>query len=332
MKKIAFLMCAMCLSLAMSAQSITSVSLITLSSAGQPDKELGMLMSSSFSDGFDNSWDAQSINESGIYVYYQGARYTTWASNAYSQNLPIGFYSCDNNDYTLKFSGFSGEEYQIYDLVANQTINVNAATPNYDFSISDDKKGIAINDRFIINYNPAAFVTSLTTNDYGWASFSYDANLQSTLPIGLKIYKGALEGTETLNLNEVNYVPANTGVIVYGTPNTTYYFAAGTGTSDFSDNILRPTSAYTIGDQNVFVLKGNALLQYTGNTALAANKAYLQLPGTTTAPKRIRMVINQTTSVENVEALEAPVKFVENGQIFIRRGNEVYNLQGQMVK
>ena len=87
--------------------------------------------------------------------------------------------------------------------------------------------------------------------------------------------------------------------------------------------------------KNVYVLKGNAFLEYVGTNALAANKAYIQLPaaGPNNAPARIRMVINGTTAVENVEAEAVKAeKFIENGQVFIRRGNEVYNLQGQIVK
>ena len=87
--------------------------------------------------------------------------------------------------------------------------------------------------------------------------------------------------------------------------------------------------------KNVYVLKGNAFLEYVGTNALAANKAYIQLPeaGQNNAPARIRMVINGTQGVENVEteAVKAE-KFIENGQVLIRRGNEVYNLQGQIVK
>lgn len=75
-------------------------------------------------------------------------------------------------------------------------------------------------------------------------------------------------------------------------------------------------------------------MEYVGTNALAANKAYIQLPaaGPNNAPKRITMRFNGTTAVDNVEAESVKAeKFVENGQVYIRRGNEVYNLQGQKV-
>lgn len=69
-------------------------------------------------------------------------------------------------------------------------------------------------------------------------------------------------------------------------------------------------------------------------TKLAANKAYVTLSGSS-APKRLRFVFageQEATGVENVQVEAKAEKFIENGQIFIRRGNEVFNLQGQVVK
>jgi hypothetical protein len=83
--------------------------------------------------------------------------------------------------------------------------------------------------------------------------------------------------------------------------------------------------------ENVYVLKGENFLKYVGTEPLAANKAYIQLGSGSGAPQRIRMVVNHATGVENVEAEVKAEKFIENGQIFIRRGNEVYNLQGQKI-
>ena len=153
MKKIAFLVSLMFVTIAVAAQPvITGHSRIVLSTAGQPDKQVNIILSASFSDAWDNTWDAEAANPGGIYVLAAGARYTTWASNAYSQNLAIGFGSCANNDYTLKFQNFDGATYTIYDRVAGETINVNGSTPDYAFSIADVEKSSTINNRFVINY------------------------------------------------------------------------------------------------------------------------------------------------------------------------------------
>lgn len=153
MKKIAFLVSLMFVTIAVAAQPvITGTSRIVLSTAGQPDKQVNFILSASFSDAWDNTWDAEAANPGGIYVFANGERYTTWASDAYSQNLAIGFGSCENNDYTLKFQNFNGASYTIYDVVADVTIDVNGSTPDYAFSIADGEKNSAINNRFIINY------------------------------------------------------------------------------------------------------------------------------------------------------------------------------------
>jgi len=194
------------------------------------------------------------------------------------------------------------------------------------------------NDKLEITF-PAApaptYETSVTTNANGLATFSYNADLQA-VESDVKLYKGDLNGNE-LVLSGVNYVKANQGVIVYGAANTTYHFNVGTGTSDFTGNELLPASAWDYAAQDgysIYVLSGNMLYLYKGDT-MKPNKAFLKVqnPISGNAPARISMRFNGTQDVENAEAEDAKaVKFVENGQVFIRRGNEVYNLQGQIVK
>jgi len=195
------------------------------------------------------------------------------------------------------------------------------------------------NDKLEITF-PAApaptYETSVTTNANGLATFSYNADLQA-VESDVKLYKGDLNGNE-LVLSGVNYVKANQGVIVYGAANTTYHFNVGTGTSDFTGNELLPASAWDYAAQDgysIYVLSGNMLYLYEGDQ-MKPNKAFLKVnqnPISGNAPARISMRFNGTQDVENAEAEDAKaVKFVENGQVFIRRGNEVYNLQGQIVK
>jgi hypothetical protein len=438
MKKIAFLASLLCATFAMAAPTITGMSQIDLSTSGQTDKYVRFVLADEFSDGFDNTWDTPAPNESGIYVYYAGERYTGWASKQYTASLPLGFYSGENTSYTLKFSNFSGTEYTIYDRVADQIITVNGSTANYNFTIDASLKNSQINDRFIINpvyvegsWNawaswsvafwdngdgsvicevenldanteyefglhfgtqsgswatngytyksdykstadfehdalagnmrlqteaagtytfkweyatrtfsitfPAAPVTgyTVTPNAAGYATFSADE--ATVIPDGATAYTGTISGEE-LVLNQITggYVPANTGVIVAGVAGTPYNFAIYAGSVDaVAGNALKATATYNTSMKNVYVLKGNAFLEYVGTNALAANKAYIQLPtaGQNNAPARISMRFNGTQDVENVEteAVKAE-KFVENGQVLIRRGNEVYNLQGQIVK
>ena len=127
----------------------TGTSRIILKTAGQPDKEVSFILHSSFSDGFDNTYDAEAANPGGIYVYYGGERYTTWASNAYSASLHVGFATGTNTSYTLSFASWSGTTYKLYDMVEGEIIDVNASTPDYSFTATANT---TYNDRFLINY------------------------------------------------------------------------------------------------------------------------------------------------------------------------------------
>lgn len=244
-------------------------------------------------------------------------------------------------NYTIKFEVYKDAEVlKLKDLVTGTETNITDGG-SYGFTISSDPTSpnytpgytegaySVIANRFVINYDNTVFVTDVTTNAYGWASFSYDANLVAAYPAGLKIYKGSVAG-DVLNLTKMDYVAANEGVIVYGTPNTTYYFAAGSGSSDFADNDLKPASAWASHTGSIFCLKGDALYEYVGSD-MPANKAYLEISGSS-APKRISLRFNEEQGIEDVKTDVKAEKFVENGQIFIRRGNEVFNLQGQIVK
>ena len=319
--------------------AVARITLTGTTSGGQA--QIILIENASYSAGYDNGYDApcnfnlaEALPKT-LYMYsYIGAeKYSTIATNNLD-GLHVDFITnLLDDEYTMTFEVFTlapGRTLDIYDLDKNQRTDID---PSESYTFTATKGHNEIKDRFIINYVAPAYETSVTTNAYGWATFSYTTDVEPVNPAS-KVYKGTISG-ELLNLTEVDYVKAGEGVIVNGAPSTTYYFAVGNGAADFTGNALKATATYNTSMKNVYVLKGNAFLEYVGTNALAANKAYIQLPeaGQNNAPARIRMVINGTQGVENVEteAVKAE-KFVENGQVLIRRGNEVYNLQGQIVK
>ncbi len=291
--------------------------------------------SSDLAAGVNNGYagEIQNLDEMplAIYAIYGGVKYSTFSTKSYT-NLPVGIKTTEATTYHLYFDDVTGTV-NLYDKKTGAPVPVTEGG-DYEFTISNEEKNSLLNDRFYINYDPTAFVTSATTNEYGYATFSYTADVKLAMPAGLKVCKGTLAG-ETLTLSEVTDVPANTGVVLFGAPNTTYQFAATTATADMTGNVLLPSSAWTVSTENAYFLVGNEFKKYTGTEAVPAGKAYLiyTAGGANPAPRRIVMRFNTTTAVENVEAEAVqPVKFIENGEIFIRRGNEVYNLQGQLVK
>jgi len=177
----------------------------------------------------------------------------------------------------------------------------------------------------------------VTLNGSGLATFSAEKKVQ--LAGGLVAYAATeLNGNNELVLEEMvgSVVPANTGVILVGTADASFILDESTESNGSFNypNLLKPATEWAaqyVG--NAYILHDNMLYLYTGEY-FKNNKAFLYL-GTVSgnAPQRIRMSFNQTTDVENVEVEAAKAeKFYENGQLFIRRGAEVFNAQGQLVK
>lgn len=190
----------------------------------------------------------------------------------------------------------------------------------------------------------------VTMNAYGYATFS--AGVARAIKEGdnLKAYKATFNdnaGEYTLGLTLISTpIYANSGVVFIGTPNKTYALDASEAAGSLN-SALKPATAWSAteavngiiaGDvhENAYVLSGNMMYKYEGAN-MKANKAYLDLGTGSSAPKRIRMVVTETEetqAVENVapEAVKA-VKFVgADGQLYIRRGEAVYTVQGQLVK
>jgi hypothetical protein len=277
----------------------------------------------------------------GLYVQYEGGNYME-LNAPQLVNIPVVIVTSreaaakQNYELFAELGTNHSEAVYLTDLHAvggPLTMEITDAL-DYSFSLAGEAAYVegensVIADRFVLNYAPYW----VKTNAYGYATYSNTLDL--TMPAGLKAYTGAING-EFLDLAEMDYIAANEGVIVKGEASTTYVLTPGTGSSVYGTNHLKPTSGFDPANySNVFVLQGEALYEYTGNTALKANKAYLQLPSSTpgAAPKRISFRFNNTTAVENVapEAMKAE-KFMENGQMFIKRGDVVYTIQGQVVK
>lgn len=244
------------------------------------------------------------------------------------EGVQLGLMTDNGTDYTFNVSYVEGTN-PLY-LMDAQGEN-HELTQGASFTINGLAANSTIEDRFTLG-RPSAPVSGfdVTLNAFGLATFSGDQDAE--IPTGLKAYTATYVAMdEVLNLDEITTgkIPANTGVILFGTAGADYTLPYTTGAAAVGTNHLQPATTASVED--VFVLSGNALYQYTG--VVPANKAYLQLPGGAPAPARIGLRFGTATAVESVEAEAVKAeKFVENGQVFIRRGEAVYNLQGQLVK
>lgn len=320
---------------------VTTTSQITLSSANQGDKILQIVVASQFSDADDYSYDAVvgANQDGGLYIINNSQRYTKFAIDALPANLPMGFGAVEDLSYTLSFQYFTGTSFTIYDAVAQQTITVDNQTEDYNFTINASEMNTAINDRFIINYQAAPQPTgyTVTLNSFGMATFS--AAEKTLVPAGLKVYTaGNLSGNElslSLAAEAGDVIPAGKGVLLFGEEGEYTMAISDNDATNLGNNMFHASSEWANSDkENVYILHGNELWLYNG-AEFKENKAYLQIhmpAGESYAPARISMRFDAATGIEDVEAAVKAEKFVRDGQVLIRRGEVVYNLQGQVVK
>jgi hypothetical protein len=283
---------------------------------------------------------SQSNNKSVLLYGFVGSTPCEDVVAANLDGLVLGFATNQvDQNYTLHFIDYEGKTLTLYDRVTN-TSTVITDGGSYPFSVDASLVGRhQINDRFYINIDPASLKT-VTTNAYGFCSFASATAV--TLPAGLKAYKGAFEESDfSLTLSYIGQVvPANTGVILWTPEEISKEFAyteGGSAAAVSGNDFVGAVAAKPVSEivaTAIYCLHGNELMKYVGTEDIPAGKAYLPVTvsGPNPAPKHIVMRFNGATAVENVEAGAEAVKFVEDGQILIRRGNEVYNLQGQIVK
>ncbi len=187
---------------------------------------------------------------------------------------------------------------------------------------------------------------SVTTNTLGYATFAPSMKVAIPEEDGLKVYYVvANDGTSVSTEDASGVVEAGTGLIIKtDEPSTQVIFAAtNESAAELSRNLLKGVLVNTAYDETahanayLFSKGSNGVGFYKWMTGtLAAGKAYLDLRGAASAPQFIRFVENGSTiatSLEDILNEEATaIKFLQNGVLYIRKGDHIYNANGQMVK
>ena len=89
--------------------------------------------------------------------------------------------------------------------------------------------------------------------------------------------------------------------------------------------------------RNFFVLLDDDMFHQVragGEVTITPTRAYLRIAGDeivdpTPAPIRI---IENATNIQNIEGQEKAVKFIENGQMFIKKNGVVYDAMGRVIR
>ena len=100
-------------------------------------------------------------------------------------------------------------------------------------------------------------------------------------------------------------------------------------------------------DENTFVIWNNSVFRINAETKIKSERCYININSTepsrqpvhaSAGVRRITMGVsgingqNTATGMENVDASAQPVKTIINGQLFILRGEKMYDAQGKLVK
>lgn len=328
----------------MSAITIPNVLKVKLTSANNKSDEVTLYQAEDAVDTqFQNGKDATKINfpmgepSDNVYIYvtrtYEqvcnlAAMYVTDLTGQY---ISLKTNATETN-YTLSFPTVYPATFSVNILDwETHVMTVVAPGVTYSFTAAPDS---TYTQRFQI-----VPTYSVTTNPKGWATYSNSLDLTPLDPSAVTLYKGEY-ASELLTLTAVSYAGANHGVVVKGAPSTTYTlvpvnpvvdeFEEG---NDLLASVVETTLDLTMTNFCMAILNDLcAFYEYTGEK-VKANKAYLSM-NAFEAPQHIRMRIAAVeTDVENVRENAVSVeKIVMNGQVFIKRDNRLYNLQGQLVK
>lgn len=190
----------------------------------------------------------------------------------------------------------------------------------------------ASNNRFFLDeINVAAPSTGetvpVTIPSSGWGTFCYKYPLDFTAastPEGLKAYAVSATTSSNATLTQITEkIIGGTGIIINGTPGTTYAInVADKGTAYSGTNLLTGTLAPTYVEEGQYFLKSGKFV-YSSAGTLPENKAYLKSDGTGTQGAKLSFLFD-TTSIEQVKVETSDAWYDLSG----RKVNPSANVKG----
>ena len=161
---------------------------------------------------------------------------------------------------------------------------------------------------FLDEINVAAPSTSetvpVTIPSSGWGTFCYKYPLDFTAassPEGLKAYAVSSTSSSNATLTQITEkIIGGTGIIINGTPGTTYTInVADNGTAYSGTNLLTGTLSPTYVEEGQYFLKSGRFV-YSSAGTLPANKAYLKKENAPEAAANFDFVVEDVTGISEV--------------------------------
>ena len=244
--------------------------------------------------------------------------------------------SVENTNRTLMRFNLNGQNSPLFNCYASgqQPVQLYVPKPAPTPAYTDVRTGLTPNHYYTICYPKAMTDIQGATL---WSFVGKDAN-----------FAYLVQETATT-------IEAGKPYIMYATASTVQAVLSGDDAAASSNNGLYGTlssmdqdalnTAATAAGNDLYLVIGDELRRATGagtgGNSLAAQRAYVvvaEITGGAPALMPGRQVRSMglpkdtPTGIDNAEASEKPVKKLVNGQLFILRGEKMYNANGQLVK
>lgn len=195
-------------------------------------------------------------------------------------------------------------------------------TNNYYIASIGNKVHYAENDEEYGEY--------VKTNASGYATFVSYRPL--TIPSGIAYYAED-NGNGSATAHALTTPAAGTPMLIKGTPNTYYHFAAtATGTDVSSTNAFHAGSGTAVsstdGDNHNYILNGDSFYKAAGQT-VGTKKAYLQLSQAATARVLLFDDEEETTGITSIKSENSNIYFDLQGRRVAQPTKGLYIVNGK---
>jgi hypothetical protein len=188
-------------------------------------------------------------------------------------------------------------------------------------------------------YTPKSVSGTIASS--GYSSLASPYGLDFAHATGLTAAYVVSEITKTaVRLTSVDELPANSGVILKGTPGATYSIPVKADASyDGTNKLHAAVTAYDCAANEVYILQGGLFHLVTAASTVPAGKAYLLAAD---VPNEARSLIisdeEDPTAISAIEAAESEAgalkdgKYLIDGKIIIVKNGVKYSANGQILK
>ena len=256
-------------------------------------------------------------------------------------------------EWYIDFTLAVGDEFKVVSIVDNAIASWYPASPAGNYAIEADHAGTKT-----IYFKPAGEDHPELNNGWYYGKLyvkpnNHNATLSANwstlclpyatmeLPTGVEAYSIASIAGGYVSLQSESAIGAGKAYLVKAAADGSYEFDLVGGkvndpvvVNNFVGNLAAEAAHLAVnGDNDYFILMDNEfhLLAEEATADVAQYKAYISLVKNPSPASVLRIIAN-ATNIEGIEGNETAVKFIQNGQLFIRKNGVVYDATGAVVR